>query len=73
MATITNLDPDFLMNTYEHIGSFMYPSLIKYLLKRLYHILLDYFNPYNDLCNFTEYNPRDLFILGFLNPLVIFI
>lgn len=40
----------------------MHHSLIRYTLRKLYHIRSDCFNPYIDLCNFTEYKPRSLFV-----------
>ena len=54
-ARITNPNYDFFIKTQGHIGLLIYPSLIKYSLRRLYHILQDCFNPYNDRLNLIEY------------------
>ena len=52
---IANPNYDFFIKTQGHIGLLIYPSLIKYSLKRLYHILPDCFKPYNDRLNLIEY------------------
>ena len=49
-------------------------TLNKYALKRLYHMHLDCFNPYKDLCSLIEYMLWffKLFVLGIWNPFGIF-
>ena len=71
---IANSVSDFLMKMYGHIGLFTYPSFRKYSLRRLYHMRLDYFNPYKDRCNLIEHMLRGfvLFASGNLNPSRIF-
>ena len=64
---ITYSDPDLFMNMHGQIESFLYPSFIKHSLKRLYHILPDYFNPYRNLFNLIEYCSREP-APGSLNP-----
>ena len=63
-----------LMKMHGHIGLFTYPSFSKYLLRWLYHMHPDYFNPYKDHCNLIKYMPRAfiLFDSGNLNPSRIF-
>ena len=46
---------DFLIKRHGHIGLLAYPSFNKYLLRRLYHMCPDCFNPYRDLCNLIEH------------------
>ena len=67
---IANLIYDFLIKMHGHIGLFTYLSFNMYLLRLLYHMCLDYFNPYNDHCNLIEYMLRGfvLFASSNLNP-----
>ena len=59
-ATIANLDYDFLIKTHGQIGLFSNPSFKRYSLRWLYHMRLDCFNPYKDLCNLIEYKLRNV-------------
>ena len=52
---IANPISDFLIKMHGHIGLFAYPSFNKYSLRRLYHMRLDYFNPYRDRCPLIEH------------------
>ena len=72
---MANPDSVFFMKTHGHIGLLIYPYLSKYLLKRLYHMRPDCFNPYNDLCNLIEHISLgfELNATGILNPSGIFI
>ena len=54
-ARIANPNYDFFIKTQRHIGLLIYPSLIKYSLRRLYHILPNCFKLYNDRLNLIEY------------------
>ena len=74
ITIIANPVSDFIMKMHEHIGLFTYPSFSKYLLRRLYHMHPDCFNPYKNRCNLIEYMLRGfiLFAPGNLNPLGIF-
>ena len=54
-AIIANQFYVLLMKTHGQIELFTYPSLSKYWLKRLYHIRLNCFNSYKDICNLIEY------------------
>ena len=56
---ISNSNPDLFKNIHGQIESFLYPSFIKYSLRRLYHILPDCFNPYRDVFNLIEYYSRE--------------
>ena len=75
IAIIANLVFDFLIKMHRHIGLFTYPSFSKYLLRRLYHMHLAYFNPYNDHCNLIKYTLQVfvLFVSGNLNSPRIFL
>ena len=75
IATIANLVVDILMNAHGQRGLFMYHSFYKYSLRWLYHMRLDYFNPYKDLYNLIEFMLRcfKLFALGIWKPWGIFI
>jgi hypothetical protein len=53
-------DSDFLIKTHEKIGLFSNPSFNRHLLRRLYHMRLDCFNPYKDLCSLIESILQDL-------------
>ena len=67
-----NLVSDFLIKMHGHIELFAYHF---YLLRRLYHMLPDCFNPYRDHCNLIEHILRGfvLFAPGNLNLSGIFI
>ena len=71
---IANPVSDFLMKMHGHVGLFTYPFFSKYLLRRLYHMRPNCFNPYKDRYNLIEYMLRDfvLFAPGNLNPSEIF-
>ena len=71
---IANLVSNFLKKMHGYIGLFTYPSFSKYLLRRLYHMHLAYFNPYNDHCNLIKYTLQVfvLFVSGNLNSPRIF-
>ena len=48
---IANPVSNFLIKMHgRYLGLFAYPSFNKYSLRRLYHMRLDYFNPYSDRC-----------------------
>jgi hypothetical protein len=51
------------MKTHMQSSLFVYPSNLRNSLNWLYHIRPDYFKPYNDFCNLTQYILR--FALGF--------
>ena len=74
IVIIANSVFDFLMKMHGHIRLFTCPYFSKYLLRRLYHIRPDCFNPYKDRCNLIEYMLQDdvLFASGNLNPSGIF-
>ena len=74
-AIIANLVFDFLIKMHGHIGLLTYPSFNKYSLRRLYHMRLDCFNPYRDLCNLIEHILRGFAFTtsGNVNPLGIVI
>ena len=74
IVIIANPISDFLMKIHGHVGLFTYPFFSKYLLRRLYHMRPNCFNPYKDRYNLIEYMLRDfvLFSPGNLNPLGIF-
>ena len=55
MTIIANPVFYFLIKMHGHIGLLAYPFFNKYLLKRLYHMRLNCFNPYIDLCNLIEH------------------
>ena len=63
------------MNIHGHIGLFTYLSFNKYLLRQLYHMRPDCFNPYEDHCSLIEYILQDfeLCTSGTFNPFGIFI
>ena len=71
---IANSVSDFLIKMHRHIGLFIYPSFSKYLLRRLYHMCLNWFNPYKDHRNLIEYMLQGFvqFASGNLNPSRIF-
>jgi hypothetical protein len=55
---------DFLMNTQGQSSLFEYPLFRRNSFSRLYHILPNYFKPYNDLINFIQYMLRFAFEFG---------
>ena len=65
----------FLIKMHGHIGLLAYPSFNKYSLRRLYHMCLDCFNLYRDLCNLIEHILRGFVFTtsGNVNPSGIFI
>jgi len=65
---------NFLVNIHGQTRLLTYP-FNKYLLRQLYHMCSDYFNPYKDHYSLIEYRLRDfeLYISGTLIPLGIFI
>ena len=60
---IQNLVDDFLMKTHGQSSLFVYPFKVRNSLNQLYHIRPNYFKPYNDFYNLTQYILR--FALGF--------
>ena len=73
-AIIANHDSKFLIKTHGQIRLFTNPSFNKYLLRRLYHMRLDCFNPYKDLCSLIEYMlwVVESYVSGILYPSEIF-
>ena len=59
-VTIANLDSEFLIKTHVQIGLFTNPYFNKYLLRWLYHMGPNWFNPYKNLCSLIEYMLWDM-------------
>ena len=74
-AIIANPVFDFLIKIQGHRGLLAYPSFNKYLLRQLYHMRPDCFNPYKDLFNMIEHILRGFAITtsGNVNPSGFFI
>ena len=72
---IANLVFDFLIIMHGHIGLLAYLSFNKYSLRQVYHMRLDCFNPYRNLCNLIEHILRGFAFTtsGNVNPSRIFI
>jgi len=66
---IQNPAEDFLMKTHGQSSLFVYPFNLRNSLNRLYYIRPDYFKPYNDFCNFTQYMLLFDLLSGILIPL----
>ena len=66
---------DFLIKMHGHIRLLAYPYFNKYLLRRLYHMRPNCFNPYRDLFNLIKHILRGFAFTtyGNVNPSEIFI
>ena len=65
---IQNHVEDLLMKTHGQLSLFVYPFNLRNSLNRLYYIRPDYFKPYNDFCNLTQYMLRFALLSGILIP-----
>ena len=64
---ITNPVCDFLIKMHKHMGLFTYPFFNNYILRKLYHICLDYFSSYEDHYNLIEYMLQGFVLLSSCN------
>ena len=63
-AIIANSVSDFFVKMHGHIWLFANPSFSRYLLRQLYYMRSDCFNPYRDHCNLIEHILRDFVLFA---------